>query len=282
MKEEISMDRLEIILALSAVVLFCGCGGTPRPAPASLAPASSTPLQTPSPPQITVGNWQFTATSTVPGKPPLTFAGSIGQAGAAANAVLHVGGSSCFDQSTTIGLTGTVTSDGTSLTSAPLNGQVVTLTGNFAGSAFNGTYRIKGGCAAGEQGSLSGFNVWNIGVDLSGTFTNSAQKTFHVVGEIAQSNSASPEGSFVITGTATFDTPCFSAGTIQSGTFPSGSFLLGTSVVLEVETSNGLLTFLGTLNPDATGEVEGNYTVTGGGCDDRGTAVLQVASPWDY
>jgi hypothetical protein len=281
-KEEISMDRLEIILALAAAILFCGCGGTPRSAPAGPAPAPSTPAQTPPAPQITSGNWQFTAPSTVPGKPPLTFAGSIGHAGVAVNAILHVGGSSCFDQSTAIGLTGTVTSDGTTLTSAALNGQVVTLTGNLAGSAFNGTYRINGGCAAGEQGPLSGFNVWNIGVDLSGTFTNSAQKTFKVVGEIAQGSSASPEGSFVITGTATFDTPCFSAGTIQSGTFPSGSFILGTSIVLEVETNNGLLTFLGTLDPDASGGVQGDYTVTGGSCDDSGTAVLQLASPWDY
>ena len=31
-----------------------------------------------------------------------------------------------------------------------------------------------------------------------------------------------------------------------------------------------------------SGEVNGNYTVSGGGCDDSGTAVLQVAGAWDY
>jgi hypothetical protein len=116
---------------------------------------------------------------------------------------------------------------------------------------------------------------------LSGTFTNSAQKTFNVVGEIAQSNSASSEGSYGITGTATFDTPCFSAGTIQSGTFSSGSFILGMSVALEVKTSNGILTFLGTVDQSGDGDVSGNYTVSGGGCDDSGTAVLHVAGAWD-
>ena len=273
------MTRLEIILALSATVLFfCGCGGAPGTAPESSAPAPTTPPQTP----IMVGNWQFTAASTVPGKPPLKFAGSIGQAGAAVSGALHVDGSNCFDRLNTIGLTGTVTADSTSLSSAPIDGQVVALTGTFADFTFNGTYRIKGGCAAGQQGSLTGINIRNIGNNLSGSFTNSAQKTFNVVGEIAQSNSASSEGSFGITGTATFDTPCFSAGTIQSGTFPYGSFILGMSVSLEVETSNGILTFLGTLNQDGSGDMSGNYTVSGGGCEDSGTAVLHVAGAWDY
>jgi hypothetical protein len=47
---------------------------------------------------------------------------------------------------------------------------VVTFTGNFSGYAFNGTYKINGGCDAGDQGTLTGINVWNIGNDLSGTF----------------------------------------------------------------------------------------------------------------
>ena len=274
------MTRSEIILSLSATVLFCGCGGAPgtASAPGSTAQApSSTPQTTP-----TFGNWQFDAASAVPGKPPLTFAGSIGQAGTAVTSALHVDGSNCFDRLTTISFTSTVTGNTTSLTSATIDGQVVTFTGNFSGYVFNGTYKIKGGCDAGDQGTLTGINVWNIGNNLSGTFTNSAQKTFNVVGKIAESDIASSEGSFGISGTTTFATPCFSAGTIQSGTYPSGSFILGTSVALEAETSNGLLTFLGTLNQDGSGELKGNYTVSGGGCDDSGTAVLQVAGEWDY
>ena len=90
-----------------------------------------------------VGNWQFTAASTVPGKPPLKFAGSIGQAGAAVSGALHVDGSNCFDRLNTIGLTGTVTAVVSSLSSAPIDGQVVALTGTFADFTFNGTYRIK-------------------------------------------------------------------------------------------------------------------------------------------
>jgi hypothetical protein len=271
------MARLEIILALSVAVLFCGCGGAPSPTPRNSAQASSGPQ---TPPRL--GNWQFAAAATVPGKPPIRFAGSLGQAGAAVNGAFHVDGSDCFDRSTTIGLTTTVTGNSTTLTSAVIDGQVITFIGNFADATFNGTYKINGGCAAGLQGSLTGVNISNIGKNLSGSFINSAQKTFNMVGEITQSDSANSDGSFPITGTGSFDTPCFSAGTIQPGTFSAGSFILGESVALEVETSKSILTFLGNLSQSGSGAVIGNYTVSGGGCDDSGTAVLQVAGQWDY
>jgi hypothetical protein len=168
-----SITALEILLALLVAVLFCGCGGAPGRTPGSSASASSSAPQAPT----ALGNWQFTATSTVPGKAPLTFAGSIGQAGDTISSALHVGGSNCFDPVTTLNLTGTVTADSTSLTSAAIDGQVVTLTGTFDDFNYYGTYRINGGCAAGQQGSLTGINVSNIGNDLSGTFTNSAQRS---------------------------------------------------------------------------------------------------------
>ena len=103
----------------------------------------------------------------------------------------------------------------------------------------------------------------------------------YVAGDIAQDSTSSDEGSFGIAGTVTFSGSCFSSGTITSGTFPSGSFIMGTSVALEIKTDNGTLTFLGTLNRDRT-EIRGAYTVVGGTCDDTGTAVLAVSSPWDY
>jgi rRNA maturation protein Nop10 len=142
-----------------------------------------------------------------------------------------------------------------------------------------GTYTLSGACT--DQGNVTGIKIPFITNILSGTFTPSGGATFNVVGDVAQDSVASSEGSFGITGTVTFSTSCFSSGTIKSGTFPSGSFIIGNSVALEIGTSNGTVAFLGALNLDKN-EIRGDYTVSGGTCDQAGTAVLVASSPWDY
>ncbi len=220
--------------------------------------------------------------------PPATIAGGINQSGSSLSGAVLVAGSKCFDRQTTIGLTGTLTGSNVSLTSTAADGQVTTLTGsirddarNGTDSAFTGTYAVNGGCANGDNGSVTGIRIPFIGNILKGTFTTSRGETFDMAGDEAQYGTPSTEGSFGITGTVTFRTSCFSSGTITPGTFPSGSFIIGTSVALEIETDNGTVTFLGTLNRDRS-EIRGAYAVVGGTCDDTGTAVLVVSSPWDY
>src|SRR4029450_13950665 len=97
------MKRMTIPLALSVIVLLCGCGGAPGPTPNASAVISPTTPPVTSPPTTLAapniaGNWQFTTPSTTPGGPPLAFAGSLTQAGTAVNAVFHVEGSNCFDR----------------------------------------------------------------------------------------------------------------------------------------------------------------------------------------
>jgi hypothetical protein len=258
---------------LSALVLLCGCGGGVR----TSGPTSGSPPQG----LNIAGNWHFSTTSTVSGTPPVTIAGSISQSGSSVSGAVHVDGSICFDRLTTIGLTGTLTGSNIALTSESVDGQVITVAGSITDRAFTGTYTINGGCASGDHRNVTGIRIPFIANQLSGTFTTSGQKTFSVVGDVAQSSGASLDGSFGISGTVTFSTPCFSSGTVTPGTFSSGSFIMGRAVALEIETSNGILTFLGTVNLDRS-EVSGDYTISGGTCDDTGTAVLYVTSPWDY
>jgi len=188
----------------------------------------------------------------------------------------------------TIGLSGSVNGSDISLSSPPVSGQVVSFTGTVGDdavygtdSAFTGTYSVKGGCANGDQGSVTGVRIPYIGNTLKRTFTTSQDETFDVTGDETQSSTPSTTGSFGISGTVTFGTSCFSSGTITPGTFPSASFIIGTSVALGIATDNGTVTFLGTLNSDGS-EIRGEYSVVGGTCDDTGTAVLTVSSPWDY
>jgi hypothetical protein len=264
------MKHLASTLWLSALVLLCGCGG-----------GGTSPLP-PGPPPLFLkisGNWQFSTTS-IAGMTPLTIAGNINLSGSEVSGEVHVDGSNCFDQMTTMGLTGTLTDSEISLTSASVGGQVTTFTGSITDTVFNGTYTINGGCAGGDHGNVTGIKIPPITGQLSGTFTSSGNETFNVMAQVSQ-GSASSEGSFGITGTVTFSASCLSAGTITSGTFPSGSFIMGTSVALEIKTDNGTVAFHGTAN-QATGNISGDYAVSGSACDQTGTAVLVASSPWDY
>jgi hypothetical protein len=275
-----------ISLLLTALVLLSACGQAVRPSGPTSGPP---PPSDPSAQGVNAaGNWQFRMTSTVSGMPSTAIAGSITQSGASVSGAVHVDGSNCFDRLTTIALTGTLTGSDVSVTSASVNGQVANFTGtisddalNGANSAFTGTYTISGGCANGDHGSVTGIRIPFIGNNVSGTFTSSNGGTYDVSGDQAQDGTPSKEGSFGITGTVSFRTSCFSSGMITPGIFPSGSFIIGTSVALKINTDNVAVTFLVTLKRDRS-EIVGNYVVSGGTCDQAGTAVLLVSSPWDY
>jgi hypothetical protein len=268
------MKHLSTVFVVSAAVLLFGCAGKP-----GSPPAQSPVTLLPATPSTVTGNWQFSAASTVPGNPPLTFAGSISQTASGVSGALHVGGSSCFNQQTTLVLTGTETTGNVSLTSAAINGQVVTLSGNLFGGT--GTYSVAGGCDGGDQGTVTGAIVDDTDADSwDGTFTSTAQTTFSAQGNFAQSPSANSDGTFGITGTANFSTPCFSAATISPGSLASGNFVLGTLVSLQIQTNNGTVTFVGTEIP---GEfIYGTYTVSGGTCAQTGTAAIALTGQWDY
>ena len=276
---------------LSTLVLFCGCGAGGYSGSTSVLSSSppATPPSVPSPPGPNIaGNWQFSAIS-VAGMVPVTIAGSITQSGSSVSGAVHVDGSKCFDRMTTIALTGTLNNKNVSVASKPVAGQVITFSGSISDDALNGsdsaitaTYTIEGGCADGDHGNVAGLRIF-LGNQLNGTFTTSGGETFDVSSSEAPSGTPSPAGSFAIQGTFSFRTSCFNSGTITPGAFPSGSFIIGMSVALEIATDNGngTVNFLGTLNRDRS-EIRGTYVVSGGTCDQTGTAVLVPSSPWDY
>jgi hypothetical protein len=255
---------------VSALVL-CGCGGGRG---TTSGPSPPAPLFF-----DTSGNWQFTTTSTA-GAMPLSIAGSIDQSVSELSGAVHVDGSNCFDRLTTVRLTGTLTGNKISLTSTSVNGQVIGFVGDITGTAFTGTFTINGGCANGDQGNVTGAKIPSITSQLSGTFSASGKEAFAVTAQVTQ-GSAGSGGTFGITGTVTFGPSCFSSGTITSGIFPFGSFILGTSVALEIETDNGTVAFHGTAD-QTTGEISGDYTVSGSTCNQTGTAVLTATGQWDY
>jgi hypothetical protein len=262
---------------LSVLVLLCGCGGGPGTSQLPSSPPSGPPSGTPAQGQSISGNWQFSTTSTT-GMSPLTIAGGIDQSGSSVSGAVHVAAGSCFDRLTTIALTGTLTDSNISLTSTSVRGQVMTLTGTITNNTFTGTYSINGGCASGDQGSVTGY-----GVDLNGVWygelTTAGGVDIHWGTDQLGQVGASSEGSFGLTGTFNFDGACFNSGKLTPGTYPTPSFILGTSVALNIPTDNGTIAFAGTAGPDEGGLIRGTYTVTGGSCESTGTGYL---SPWEY
>jgi hypothetical protein len=204
----------------------------------------------------------------------------MSQSESAVIAELHVDGWSCFDQHTAINLTGTITHGNISLTSASVDGQVLTLAGaittksNFP-DVLNGTYAITGGCADGDQGNVTGSSVYSVTGNWAGNLTATSGGNIHWNTQLTQ-GSVDSEGSFGLTGGSAFD-GCLGSGTISSGTFPSASYIMGQSVNLEIKTSNGTITFLGKAEDD--GLIRGNFMATGTACDTNGTGYL---SPWEY
>jgi hypothetical protein len=179
-----------------------------------------------------------------------------------------------------VNLSGRVGGDSISLSSTPVSEQVITLTGIVTGATLHGTYDIKGGCGDGDHGTVEGTKIPPIPLTLSGTFTTSAKNTFDATVQATQ-GSGNPDGTFGVTGSATFIAPCFNSGTLMPGTFPSGSFVLGTAVAFEIDTDNGTLKFEGTMDL-STGGIAGSYTIVGSTCNDSGIAIFSGSGPWDY
>ena len=271
-----------------ALILVCGCGGGARPS--SLGPSQSSDPPSnppPNPPQQATditGNWQFSATSTaLPGTPSATIAGNITQTEDVLSGTMHIDGWSCFEKLTTVSLAGTLTAESKfSLTSASIDGQVISLSGIVSkkGSGFpyslKAIYSVSGGCADGDQGDVTGTDIDSIAGFWAASWTTAGGESIHVNYNLKQGN-ADSDGNFALTGTATFDDLCSNSGITTPGTVLSDSSILGRSVLLDVKTDNGTVNFLGTFEP--YGLMEGTYTVTGGPCDSNGTAYL---SPWEY
>ena len=274
------MRRLTIASLVTAIVLPCSCGGgrtsvLPSPTPAG-PPTGTLPTGVKIP-----GDWELATRSTV-GMADLAIGGSIIQSGSVLSGEVHVDGSSCFDQTTAVRLDGTLTDDKISLTSAPVNDQIISLIGTITKKngypyLVTGTYTIDGGCASGDQGNVTGYSVDGINGVWYGNLTTAGGGTIHWGTDQLGQVGASSEGSFGLTGNFNFDGACFNSGTLTPGTFPTPSFILGTSVALNIPTDNGSIAFVGTVDTD--GLIRGTYAVAGGSCESTGTGYL---SPWEY
>src|ERR1700757_2276767 len=139
------------------LLLLAGCGSS-----VSIPPA-------PVYPNIT-GNWSITAVSSVTNQ-PVQIGGYLTNNGTSITGTVHLIGSSCFNISTDVAVTGTITTGGAiSITSAAVASQSIKASGPITSGKLSGTYTITGGCANGDKGTLNGFITPSFSGSYTGTF----------------------------------------------------------------------------------------------------------------
>jgi hypothetical protein len=264
------MEETHLRPVYIAIATFClllsGCGGG----------GSSTPAPTPTPvPQLalTSGNWDFAAASS--GGTNFLIGGNVVQTGTAVTGGLRVVNSACFTPSTAVPISGTISGQTATVTSAAVASQTINATLSGSATSLTGTYNVTGtGCAGGDKGNIAGVLVPSISGTWKGTLISNTVAN-PGVGATASITEGAPDstGLFVITGTANYvGSPCFASGTATTGSGMAGR----TTDVLLKNDDGSTVEFIGALNnPAAPTQMTGTYTVTGGLCDgDTGNGTL--------
>jgi hypothetical protein len=254
-----------VVVVASLAILLAGCGGN-----------SSVPAPTPTPvPQLalTSGNWDFAVASS--SGTNFLIGGNVVQTGTSVTGGLRVINSACITPSTPVPITGNISGQTATVTSATIASQTINASLSGSATALTGAYTITGtGCAGGDKGNIAGVLVPSITGTWKGTLISNtvANPGVGVTASITE-GAPDPSGLFVITGTATYvGSPCFASGTTATGSAMAGR----TTDVLLKNDDGSTVEFVGALNnPAAPTQMTGTYTVTGGLCDgDTGSGTL--------
>jgi hypothetical protein len=199
---------------------------------------------------LTQGNWSVAATSTavarrhnivsrdtpIPNNSNVSFyvGGNLTQTGSNLAGTMYITGS-CVDPSAAVPFTGTVKGTKVTLTSASIEGNVITVsasgTTTSATSSLTGTYTVTGeGCDGGDSGTVTATAVPSISGTWSGSLVNNTSGTNGIAGAtisiaLTQASTVSDDGTFALSGSVTYtNSTCSLSGTLTGG-FVSGQFV---------------------------------------------------------
>jgi hypothetical protein len=225
---------------------------------------------------LTPGNWSVTATPS--GGAAFYIGGNLTQTGNNLAGTMYVVNSNttCFNPSQQVAFTGTVSGNKVTLTSASTVGQVIaiiatgTTTSGTTSSALTGTYTVTGGCDDGDSGTASANSVPSISATWSGPILDDGYGDPNVTLSIAfvQSTTASSDGTFALTGNATYTgSSCSVSGTVNNA-FIAGPYLVVNASTVEVDGSSGSFSYIQVLlnSPASPSNMKGEYIVNDGLC----------------
>lgn len=266
-----------LILPLLLIVLS-GCAN-PGSGPGSSGSGSGSGNSTY--PSFT-GNWEIQVTPKNGPTPFTALAGFIYESGQGTSefltASLQAQPSTCYTDAVIIPLYGGTDKSGLNLTSFSVNGQVLSINvqADTAGTQFSGNYSIKGGCADGASGTLTGTEYAAVDGTYAGTITGSSPAETMSL-DLSQYIQGTGSGAFLVTGSATFTgISCFSQGTLAS----TNGTVIGNAVNLTFNTNDpeaAQLTVAGTIDTAAKTLTLTSIQVVGGSCPGSlGTATLTL------
>jgi len=257
---------MRVALGLVAVGLcMLGCGGNSTMSPPIARPALN-------------GNFNFSATSA--GTSGLNQFGGAVQTDSAGHVTgtLHDVGSFllCLGQ-LDLPFAGMIDSNGQlSGTITSSNNQVITLNAHVSpnGSLVSGgTYSVGGtGCAAGDQGAISGFQVQPFTGTYSGAFSPSSGTTLNLVLPLSQSATSDAHGRFPFAPAAVTIAGGSACGLASATLDTSISNTSGNTLNLIMAGSDGVtaLTYVGITLDGTTTLVRGQFSINSGPCNGQG------------
>lgn len=256
------MQKLASFLSILAALTMVSCGG-------------GTPTQPPVAFSSLNGNFSFTAASQVLSPNKIFIGGPL-----QTDSTGHVSGtlgvsnsvSNCITLGTTAAFTGTISQNQLMLTSAAINGQVISLntTVSSDGNFFSaGNYTVTGGCLAGDQGSMQAQHL------LTGAYAGSVLINGNPIAvslNFSAPGTPDASGAYPLKAGATFTntTACggFTALATEGGsqTGLAVGFTLGAG-------ANPVVSFGGTTIDGSAAMLVGTLGISGGPCDQLSGAI---------
>jgi hypothetical protein len=242
------------VLCGIGVLAFTGCG----------AVANSRSTST-----LAQGNWSLNLTSSNSAVGTFYVGGNIAQNSSTLSATMYVARSSCFDVSVPLTFTGTLSGQQVTLASSAVNGEVISITATVnTSSSLSGTYTVTGNSCAADSGTLAANVVPAISGTWSGPVVGSGGPSVTLALALTQAGTASSDGTFALTGTATYTgSTCSVSGTV-TGASVAGPYVIIGGTTVETDGSQGTFAFNNVLlnSSRQPASMTGTYDVTFGNC----------------
>jgi hypothetical protein len=260
-----SRSSVWIVALLACGLALSGCSSV-----SSTAPAKNTTVA------LASGNWQISSSASQASQLP-SLSGSLATSGNTVTGILHSNSSSCIASTQAIPVTGSVNSQNTvRLTGSNLNGGTLTVTGTLASdgkSLTNAAYTVSGGsCAFISPASANAQDFSSITGDYAGSFSDPDGRVISLTATLTQTPDSDPNGNFQLSGTGTFPSnPCFSSPvSISNSQVTGGNFTL---TYADPNTGNSV-TLNGSFSQDGSTLTVTNWSLTGFCGPDSGTGLL--------